>query len=152
MPAGHKVRPARKKGWLQTLAHHMVGECEPPAGGEENRALSADGAPKLASVGRRDADTQRSSALVAALELCEAGDWNGIRQLRDWNGGRLKVTSIACSATPSWRNGHSNPHSTTFGGMQEPIAPPTSIPTIGCSAGCGKLPRAIGRKRSIRHI
>lgn len=58
----------------------------------ENRALSANGAPKLASVGRRDADTQRSSALVAALELCEAGDWNGIRQLRDWNGGRLKVT------------------------------------------------------------
>ncbi|MFO1046792.1 MAG: hypothetical protein U1E52_02675 [Geminicoccaceae bacterium] len=42
---------------------------------------------------RRDADTLLcSSALLAALEQCEAGDWNGIRQLRDWNGGRLKVT------------------------------------------------------------
>lgn len=58
----------------------------------ENRALSANGAPRLASLARREVDPQRSSTLLSALELCEAGDWNGIRQLRDWNGSRLKVT------------------------------------------------------------
>jgi hypothetical protein len=32
------------------------------------------------------------SGLEEALALCEAGDWEGMRQLRSWSGGRLRTT------------------------------------------------------------
>lgn len=31
-------------------------------------------------------------AIAEALDLCEAGEWDGIRQLREWHGGRLRLT------------------------------------------------------------
>ena len=34
----------------------------------------------------------RGSAVAEALAACEAGEWEGIRQLREWNGGRLRIT------------------------------------------------------------
>jgi hypothetical protein len=34
----------------------------------------------------------RGSAVEEALALCETGEWDGIRQLREWNDGRLRIT------------------------------------------------------------
>lgn len=34
----------------------------------------------------------RRSAVEEALALCETGEWDGIRQLREWNDGRLRIT------------------------------------------------------------
>ena len=56
------------------------------------RTLSANGAPKLTPVSGRDTDPMQGSAVVEALALCEAGEWDGIRRLREWNDGRLRST------------------------------------------------------------
>ncbi len=34
----------------------------------------------------------RGSTVEEALALCETGEWDGIRQLREWNDGRLRIT------------------------------------------------------------